>query len=106
MHFNEEMVHTIDHMDMRSFQPSWNEDAPTEQGRGAPRRYVEHCLLGSIIEMQAFLVTLIRKFDISPTNYHPQIKMAKCGPLVSSLVLGKEYKRAQLPLRITVIRDT
>ena len=63
----------------------------------------ENWLLDSVIEMEAFLVTLIRKFDISLADHHPQIKRVKSGPLVP-LVLGEEYKGAQLPLKITAIR--
>ena len=54
--------------------------------------------------MQAFLVTLIRKFDISHADHHPQIRKTKSGVL-TPLVLGEEYKGAQLPLKITAIRD-
>ena len=60
--------------------------------------------LCSVIEIQTFLVTLIRKFDISHADHHPQIKRVKSGVLVP-LVLGEEYKGAQLPLRITAIRN-
>ena len=63
----------------------------------------ENYVLDSVIEMEAFLVTLIRKFDISLADHHPQIKRVKSGPLVP-LVLGEEYKGAQLPLKITAIR--
>ena len=54
--------------------------------------------------MQAFLVTLIRRFDISQADHHPQIKRVKSGAF-TPLVLGEEYKGAQLPLKITAIRD-
>jgi len=54
--------------------------------------------------MQAFLVTLIRKFDISHADHHPQIRKAKSG-LMIPLVLGEEYKGTQLPLKITAIRS-
>ena len=66
---------------------------------------VEHRLLGSVIEMQAFLVTLVQKFDISHADHQPQIRRAKPGMLVP-LVLGEEYKGTQLPLKITAIRNT
>jgi len=56
--------------------------------------------------MQAFLVTLIRKFDISHADSHPQIRRVKTGGLLSiPLVLGEEYKGTQLPLKITAIRN-
>ena len=67
-------------------------------------RNTENCLLGRVIRMQAFLVTLIRKFDISHVDHHPQIKIAKTAVLVP-FVLGEEYKGPQLPLRITAIRN-
>ena len=61
-------------------------------------------LLDSIVEMQAFLVTLVRKFDISPADHHPQIRRSKTGGM-APLVLGEEYKGPQLPLKVTVIRN-
>ena len=54
--------------------------------------------------MQAFLVTLIRKFDVSQAGHHPQIRRARPG-MVVPLVLGEEHKGAQLPLKITAIRN-
>ena len=60
--------------------------------------------LNSVIEIQTFLVTLIRKFDISQADHQPQIRRAKSGVMVP-LVLGEEYKGVQLPLRITTIRN-
>lgn len=65
-------------------------------------RNTENCPLDSVIEMQAFLVTLICKFDISQADHHPQIRRAKSGLLVP-LVLGEEHKGTQLPLKITAI---
>ena len=72
-----------------SFAPSWN---------------AENRLRDSVIEMQAFLVTLIRKFDISLANHQPQIRRIRFGPMVP-LVLGEEYKGGQLPLKITAIKN-
>ena len=43
--------------------------------RHSPRDANTH-FLDSIIEIQAFLVTLIRKFDITHADYHPQIRRA------------------------------
>ena len=54
--------------------------------------------------MQAFLVTLVRKFEISNADHYPQIKRAKPG-LMAPVVLGEEYKGTQLPLKITAIRN-
>ena len=62
-------------------------------------------LSGSVIEMQAFLVTLVQKFDISQADHHPQIRRTKTG-VMGPLVLGEEHKGTQLPLRITAIRVT
>ena len=64
----------------------------------------ENRLFGSVVEIQAFLVTLIREFDISHADHQPQIRRAKPGALLP-LVLGEEYKGTQLPLKITTIRD-
>lgn len=54
----------------------------------------------SVIEMQAFLVTLVRKFDISLADHRPQIRKVRTG-MMFPLVLGEEYKGTQLPLKIT-----
>lgn len=67
-------------------------------------RNTESRLLGSVIEMQAFLVTLVRKFDISNADHHPQIKRTKSG-LMAPVVLGEEHKGTQLPLKITAVRN-
>ena len=67
-------------------------------------RDAENYFLDRVIELQAFLVTLVRKFDISHADHHPQIKRVKTGVLIP-LVLGEEYKGAQLPLKITAIRN-
>ena len=64
----------------------------------------ENCLLDSVIEIQTFLVALIRKFDISHADHQPQIRRARSGLMVP-MVLGEEYKGAQLPLKITAIRS-
>jgi len=55
-----------------------------------------------VLEMQAFLVTLIRKFDISHADHQPQIKRNRPG-IMAPFVLGEEYKGVQLPLKITTI---
>jgi len=54
--------------------------------------------------MQAFLVALIPKFDVSHANHHPQIKRVKTG-LMIPVVLGEEHKGTQLPLKITAVRN-
>ena len=54
--------------------------------------------------MQSFLVTLIRKFDISHADHQPQIKRTKSA-MMTPIVLGEEHKGAQLPLKITVVRS-
>ena len=64
----------------------------------------DNYLLDSIVEMQALLVTIIRRFDISHADHHPQIRRPRYGVL-APLVLGEEYKGAQLPLKIAAIRD-
>ena len=67
-------------------------------------RDAKNSLFGSLAEMQTFLVTLIRKFDFSPADHHPQIRRARPG-LEFPLVIGEEHKGTQLPLKITAIRD-
>ena len=56
----------------------------------------------SVIELQAFLVTLIRRFDISHTDKQPQIRRIGSGAMIA-LVPGEEDKGPQLPLKITAI---
>ena len=63
----------------------------------------ENLLLNSVIEMQAFLVTLILKFDISHADHQPQIKRTKSA-MMTPIVLGEEHKGGQLPLKIAAIR--
>jgi len=58
----------------------------------------------AVIEIQAFLVTLVRRFDISHADHHPQIRRTRIG-VMAPLVLGEEYKGPQLPLKITAIGD-
>jgi len=67
-------------------------------------RDAETWLLDSVIEMQAFLVALIPRFDVSHADHQPQIRRARPG-IMLPLVLGEEYKGTQLPLKITAIRD-
>ena len=64
----------------------------------------ENCLSDSVVEMQIFLVTLLREFYISQADHHPQIRRARSGLMVP-LVLGEEYKGTQLPLKISAIRS-
>ena len=52
--------------------------------------------------MQAFLVTLVRRFDISRTDKQPQLRRNGVGMLIL-LVPGEEDKGQQLPLKITAI---
>ena len=68
-------------------------------------RTAQNWLLGSVIEIQAFLVTLVQKFDISHADHRPQIKGVKSG-LSIPVVLGEEHKGPQLPLKITAVRNT
>ena len=56
----------------------------------------------SVIEIQAFLVTLVRRFDISHTDKQPHIRRAGSGMMIP-LVPGEEDKGPQLPLKITAI---
>jgi len=63
----------------------------------------EDCFLDSVVEMQTFLVTLIRKFDIAHADHQPQIMRNRSGLMVP-VVLGEEYKGMQLPLKISAIR--
>ena len=63
----------------------------------------EGSLLDSVLEMQAFLVTLIREFYISHADHQPQIKRGR-SELMFPVVLGEECKGTQLPLKISAVR--
>jgi len=65
-------------------------------------RSAENWLCGSVIEIQAFLVALVQKFDISLADHCPQIRSVKSG-LMIPVVLGEEHKGTQLPLKITAV---
>ena len=84
--------------------------APGGDSRGSitfhspPPRYAETLLWGSVIEIQAFLVTLVQRFDISHADHQPQIRSVKSG-LMIPVVIGEEYKGTQLPLKVTAIRN-
>ena len=59
----------------------------------------------SVIEMHAFLVTLIRQFDFSlPGNGHEAKRMRHLGVL-SPIVVGEEHKGPQMPLKVTALRN-
>ena len=64
--------------------------------------YTENWCLDRVIETQAFLVTLIRTFDISPADHQPQIRRTR-SVLMAPIVLGEERKGPQLPLKIAAI---
>ena len=60
--------------------------------------------LRSVIEMHAFLVTLIRQFDFSfPENAQAQRRMR--GGVLTPVVVGEERKGPQLPLKVTALRN-
>jgi len=58
----------------------------------------------AIMEIQTFLVTLVRQFDIAQADHLPQIRRARPGMEVP-MVLGEEHKGTQLPLKISAIRN-
>jgi len=68
-------------------------------------RDAESCPLCSLMEIQTFLVTLVRNFDIAQADHLPQIRRARPGMEVP-MVLGEEHKGTQLPLKISAIRNS
>lgn len=56
----------------------------------------------SIVEMHAFLITLVRRFDFSLPENGQEITLVRSGTIMP-LVIGEEDKGVQLPLRVTVI---
>ena len=70
-------------------------DAETDYAFGA----------NSVIEMHAFLVTLIRQFDFSlPGNGH-EVKRNRPLGILLPIVVGEEHKGPQMPLRVTALRN-
>ena len=67
-------------------------------------RDAEDCPLRSIMEVQTFLVTVVRNFDLAQADHLPQIRRARPGMEVP-MVLGEEHKGTQLPLKISAIRN-
>ena len=59
----------------------------------------------SVIEMHAFLVTLIRQFDFSLLGNGREVKrMQRLGVLLP-IVVGEEHKGPQMPLKVTTLRN-
>ena len=58
----------------------------------------------SVIEMHTFLVALVRHFDFHlPKNGQEIVRLRT--PTAPPVVVGEEYKGAQLPLKITALRN-
>jgi len=54
--------------------------------------------------MQTFLVTLLRQFEFSlPDN--GQVVRELRGEIVFPAIAGEEHKGAQLPLKVTTLKD-
>ena len=58
----------------------------------------------SVFEIHAFLVTLIRQFEFALPDNAPGVRRWRSG-LLTPVVEGEEDKGAQLPLKITPIKD-
>ncbi|KAF9647279.1 cytochrome P450 [Thelephora ganbajun] len=58
----------------------------------------------SVVEMQAFIVTLVRQFKFSLADGNPPIRRRRPGILVP-MVAGEEEKGAQLPIKVTALRN-
>lgn len=58
----------------------------------------------SVFEVQAFLITLIRRFDFSLPEDPPRIKRFR-GTLMAPIVAGEEAKGSRLPLKVSILND-
>ena len=58
----------------------------------------------SVIELHAFLVTLVRQFDFSPGTNGQEVLKARLG-VVTPMVVGEEHKGPQMPLKVTALED-
>jgi hypothetical protein len=56
----------------------------------------------SVIEMHAFLVTLVRQFDFFLPENGQEIKTIRVG-LITPVVDGEERKGPQIPLKVTLL---
>jgi hypothetical protein len=69
------------------------------------RQTVEtYCLFAtcSVIELHAFLVTLVRQFDFFLPENGQEVKMMR-PMLITPLVVGEEHKGPQMPLKVTLL---
>ena len=60
--------------------------------------------LRSIIEMHAFVVTLIKQFDFSPPDNGQEVRTIQPG-LLFPIVAREEQKGPQLPLKVAALRN-
>ena len=58
----------------------------------------------SVIEMHAFLVTLVRQFDFSLPNNGQEIKRSRTVGIVP-VVIGEEHRGPQMPLRVSALEN-
>jgi hypothetical protein len=56
----------------------------------------------SVIEMHAFLVTLVRQFDFFLPENGQEIKTIRVG-MITPLVVGEEQKGPQIPLKVAFL---
>jgi hypothetical protein len=56
----------------------------------------------SVVEMQAFLVTLLSKFEFSTPEGANEIRKDRSGVMMP-LVVGEENRGSQLPLKVTLL---
>ena len=60
--------------------------------------------LRSVIEMHAFLVTLIKNFEFFPPDNGQDVRRMQAGMFIP-IVAGEEQKGPQLPLKVTALRN-
>ena len=66
-----------------------------------------NCLCGptvSVIEMHAFLATLIRQFDFSLPDGGQRMQGIGTRPgILTPIVVGEEHKGPQMPIKVTAL---
>ena len=55
-----------------------------------------------VIEMHAFLVTLVRQFDFFLPENGQEVKKMRPG-MMMPLVVGEEHKGPQMPLKVAIL---
>ena len=82
--------------------PSISLSGQTPNGNKNNRLFVH-----SVIEMNTFLVTLIRQFEFFLPENGQEVRgmSARPGGVLAPIVVGEEDKGPQMPLKVTALRN-